>query len=197
MPFLQVKEKLPEAGKGSMEKVLTPLEGVFLLKPRVFGDQRGFFLESYSQRMLAGLGIQTAFVQDNHSYSARNVVRGLHYQIRQAQGKLIRVVEGEIFDVVVDLRENSPTFGHWSGVVLSGENKHMLWVPPGFAHGFGVASEGAHVLYKATDYYAPEWERTLAWNDPGLKIDWQLTGEAIVSAKDQAAALFRDAEKFR
>jgi dTDP-4-dehydrorhamnose 3,5-epimerase len=179
-----------------MERVLTSLEGVFLLKPRVFGDQRGFFLESYNQRTLAELGIQATFVQDNHSYSTRNVVRGLHYQIRQMQGKLIRVVEGEILDVAVDLRQSSPTFGRWSSVTLSGENKHILWIPPGFAHGFRVASEGAHVLYKATDYYAPEWERTLAWNDPELKIDWQLSGDAIVSAKDQAAKLFRDAEKF-
>ena len=179
-----------------MEKVLTSLEGVFLLKPRVFGDQRGFFLESYNQRALAELGIQATFVQDNHSYSTRNVVRGLHYQIRQMQGKLIRVVEGEILDVAVDLRQSSPTFGRWSSVTLSGENKHILWIPPGFAHGFRVASEGAHVLYKATDYYAPEWERTLAWNDPELKIDWQLSGDAIVSANDQAAKLFRDAEKF-
>ena len=180
-----------------MEKILTPLEGVFVLKPHVFGDQRGFFMESYNRRQLADLGIEALFVQDNHSYSTRNVVRGLHYQVRQAQGKLIRVVHGEILDVAVDLRESSPTFGRWNGVTLSGENKHMLWIPPGFAHGFRVASEGAHVLYKATDYYAPEWERTLAWNDPELKIDWQLAGEAIVSFKDQAGASFRDAEKFR
>jgi len=179
-----------------MEKLLTPLEGVFLLKPRVFGDARGFFLESYNQRELAGLGIQATFVQDNHSYSTHNVVRGLHYQIRQAQGKLIRVVHGEIFDVAVDLRKSSPTFGRWSGVTLSGENKHVLWIPPGFAHGFRVVSADAHVLYKSTDYYAPEWERTLAWNDPDLKIDWRLSGEAVVSAKDQAATSFRDADKF-
>ena len=180
-----------------MEKIATQLAGVFLLKPRVFGDERGFFLESHNQRSFADLGLAATFVQDNHSYSTRNVVRGLHYQVRQAQGKLIRVVHGEIFDVAVDLRESSPTFGRWSGVTLSGENKHILWIPPGLAHGFRVASEGAHVLYKATDYYAPEWERTLAWNDPELKIDWQLAGEAIVSPKDQAGTLFRDAEKFR
>ena len=179
-----------------MEKIATQLVGVFLLKPRVFGDERGFFLESYNQRSFADSGLAATFVQDNHSYSTRNVVRGLHYQIRQAQGKLIRVAEGEILDVVVDLRRSSPTFGCWQGVKLSGENKHMLWIPPGFAHGFRVASQHAHVLYKATDYYAPEWERTLAWNDPELKIDWQLAGDAIVSAKDQAGATFRDAEKF-
>lgn len=179
-----------------MEKLLTPLEGVFLLKPRVFGDARGFFLESYNQRELAKLGIDAIFVQDNHSYSAHNVVRGLHYQIRQTQGKLIRVVHGEIFDVAVDLRKSSSTFGRWNGVVLSGENKQLLWIPPGCAHGFRVVSADAHVLYKSTDYYAPEWERTLAWNDPDLKIDWQLSGEAIVSAKDQAAPRFRDADKF-
>jgi dTDP-4-dehydrorhamnose 3,5-epimerase len=179
-----------------MEKIATQLEGVFLLKPRVFGDERGFFLESYNQRSFADLGLAATFVQDNHSYSTRNVVRGLHYQIRQAQGKLIRVVQGEILDVVVDLRRSSPSFGRWQGVKLSGENKHMLWIPPGFAHGFRVVSQDVHVLYKATDYNAPEWERTLAWNDPELKIDWQLAGDAIVSAKDQLGALFRDAEKF-
>jgi dTDP-4-dehydrorhamnose 3,5-epimerase len=179
-----------------MEKVLTPLEGLFVLKPRVFGDSRGFFLESYNQSVLAALGINAAFVQDNHSYSTRNVVRGLHYQIRQAQGKLVRVVQGEILDIVVDLRRSSSSFGRWNGVTLSGENKHMLWIPPGFAHGFRVVSADAHVLYKATDYYAPEWERTLAWDDPQLKIDWQLSAEPIVSAKDQAGTQFPDAEKF-
>ena len=179
-----------------MEKITTQLEGVFVLKPRVFGDQRGFFLESYNEQLLADLGLQATFVQDNHSYSTRNVVRGLHYQIRRTQGKLIRVVQGEILDVVVDLRRSSPSFGRWHGVKLSGENKHMLWIPPGFAHGFRVGSQDAHVLYKATDYYAPEWERTLAWNDPELKIDWQLAGDAIVSARDQTGTLFRNAEKF-
>ena len=179
-----------------MEKISTPLDGVFLLKPRVFGDQRGFFLENYNERLFAEMDLRADFVQDNHSYSTRNVVRGLHYQIRQAQGKLIRVVQGEIFDVVVDLRKSSSSFGCWHGVSLSGENKQMLWIPPGFAHGFSVLSQDVHVLYKATDYYAPEWERTLAWNDPELKIAWKLAGDAVVSAKDQAGALFRDAEKF-
>jgi dTDP-4-dehydrorhamnose 3,5-epimerase len=169
---------------------------VFVLEPKVFGDARGFFLESYNERVLGELGIHEKFVQDNHSYSMRNVVRGLHYQARNAQGKLVRVVDGEIFDVVVDLRKASPTFGQWNGVRLSGENKRMLWIPPGLAHGFRVISQGAHVLYKATDYYAPDSERTLAWNDPELKIDWQLDGDPIVSPKDQHGVPFRDAEKF-
>jgi dTDP-4-dehydrorhamnose 3,5-epimerase len=179
-----------------MKKISTKLEGVFVLEPKVFGDARGFFMESYNERDLAELGIQQKFVQDNHSYSTRNVVRGLHYQIRHAQGKLIRVITGEILDVIVDLRKSSPSFGKWGAVPLSGDNKHMLWIPPGLAHGFRVVSEGAHVLYKATDYYEPASERTLAWNDPELSIDWQLTGEALVSGKDQKGASFRDADKF-
>jgi len=179
-----------------MKKVETPLAGVFVLEAKVFGDARGFFLESYNECALGELGIHEKFVQDNHSYSMRNVVRGLHYQARHAQGKLVRVVDGEILDVVVDLRKASPTFGQWNGVTLSGENKRMLWIPPGFAHGFRVVSQGAHVLYKATDYYAPDSERTLAWNDPELKIDWQLDGDPIVSTKDQHGVPFRDAEKF-
>lgn len=172
------------------------MEGAFVLEPKVFGDVRGFFLESYNERVMADAGIRERFVQDNHSYSARNVVRGLHYQVRQVQGKLVRVVMGEILDVIVDLRKSSRTFGQWSAVSLSGENKHMLWIPPGFAHGFRVASDSAHVLYKATDYYEPAAERTLAWNDPELKIDWRLDGEPIVSSKDQRGIPFRDAEKF-
>lgn len=179
-----------------MKKISTKLEGVFVLEPKVFGDDRGFFMESYNERDLAELGIQQKFVQDNHSYSTRNVVRGLHYQIRHTQGKLIRVIVGEILDVVVDLRKSSPSFGQWGAVPLSGDNKNMLWIPPGLAHGFRVVSEGAHVLYKATDYYEPASERTLAWNDPELRIDWQLTGEAIVSSKDQKGVSFRDADKF-
>jgi dTDP-4-dehydrorhamnose 3,5-epimerase len=179
-----------------MKKLSTPLEGVFVLEPKVFGDARGFFLESYNERTLAEAGIKDHFVQDNQSFSTRNVVRGLHYQIRQTQGKLVRVILGEILDVVVDLRKSSQTFGRWSSVPLSGENKHMLWIPPGFAHGFRVVSENAHVLYKATDYYSPEAERILAWNDPELKIDWQLASDPIVSSKDQRGTLFRDAEKF-
>jgi dTDP-4-dehydrorhamnose 3,5-epimerase len=179
-----------------MEIISKPLEGVLVLEPKVFGDSRGFFLESYNERVFGEAGIREQFVQDNHSLSARNVVRGLHYQIRQVQGKLVRVIVGEILDVIVDLRKTSRTFGRWSSVQLSGENKRMLWIPAGFAHGFRVVSETAHVLYKATDYYYPEAERTLAWNDPDLKIDWQLSGEPIVSTKDQNGTFFRDAEKF-
>jgi len=179
-----------------MKVVGKPLEGVLVLEPKVFGDTRGFFLEVYNQRVFAEIGIDAHFVQDNHSLSSRNVVRGLHYQVRQVQGKLVRVIAGEILDVVVDLRRSSPTFGRWSSVPLSGENKHLLWIPPGFAHGFRVVSESAHVLYKATDYYCPEAERTLAWNDPDLRVDWQLSGEPTVSSKDQRGTQFRDAEKF-
>jgi dTDP-4-dehydrorhamnose 3,5-epimerase len=175
----------------------TPLEGVLLIEPRVFVDTRGFFLESFNQKKLAEAGIVQDFVQDNHSFSAQSVLRGLHYQVRRPQGKLIRVVSGEVFDVAVDLRRSSSSFGHWHGARLSGENKHMLWIPPGMAHGFAVLStEGAHVLYKATDFYEPECERTLAWNDPDLKIDWQIRGEPIVSAKDRSGVRFRDAEVF-
>jgi dTDP-4-dehydrorhamnose 3,5-epimerase len=174
----------------------TSLPGLLILEPRVFGDERGFFMESYNERALAELGIQERFVQDNHSCSRRNVLRGLHYQIKQAQGKLVRVVEGEIVDVAVDLRRSSPTFGKWEAVRLSGDNRRMLWLPAGFAHGFCVTSEKAHVLYKTTDYYAPEYERTLAWNDPDLKINWGFEGEPIVSPKDQRGVAFRDAETF-
>jgi len=181
----------------AIKKIPTSLPGAFVLEPRVFGDERGFFLESYNEKVFAELGITERFVQDNHSSSRRNVLRGLHYQIKQTQGKLVRVVEGEILDVVVDLRRSSPTFGGWEAVRLSGENKRVLWIPPGFAHGFRVVSEQAHVLYKATDYYAPEFERTLAWNDPELKIDWELDGDPIVSAKDQRGVALRDAETFQ
>ncbi len=179
-----------------MKKIATNLPGVLLLEPRVFGDDRGFFLESYNQRTFAALGITETFVQDNHSFSGRNVVRGLHYQIQQPQGKLIRVVSGEILDVALDLRRSSPTFGKWEMFKLSGENKRIVWIPCGFAHGFRVVSATAHVLYKTTDFYAPEHEHTVAWNDPALKIDWQLDGEAIVSAKDQMGVRFEQAEKF-
>src|SRR5580658_1509340 len=179
-----------------LKKIPTSLPGVFILEPRVFGDERGFFFESYNQRIMAEVGIVERFVQDNHSCSSRNVLRGLHYQLKHPQGKLVRVVEGEILDVAVDMRRSSPTFGGWEGVRLSGENKRMLWIPPGLAHGFRVLSEKAHVLYKATDFYAPEHERTLAWNDPQLKINWELDGEPIVSAKDQRGTAFRDAESY-
>lgn len=179
-----------------MNKVNTPLEDVYVLEPKVFGDARGFFLESYNERAMNEAGIRERFVQDNHSYSTRNVVRGLHYQIQNPQGKLVRVVVGEILDVAVDLRRSSRTFGQWSTVALSAENKRMLWIPRGFAHGFRVLSDEAHVLYKATDYYSSEAERTLAWNDPELAIDWQFTSTPIVSSKDQRGTAFREAEKF-
>lgn len=180
----------------AFKKVSTSLPGVFILEPRVFGDERGFFLESYNELKMAEVGITDRFVQDNHSCSSRNVLRGLHYQVKHPQGKLVRVAEGEILDVAVDLRRRSPTFGKWEAVRLSSENKRMLWIPVGFAHGFRVLSDKAHVLYKATDFYAPEQERTLAWNDPHLKIDWELESDPIVSAKDQRGAAFDHAEVF-
>ena len=180
----------------AFKKISTSLPGVFLLEPRVLGDERGVFLESYNERALAELGIEGRFVQDNHSRSKRNVLRGLHYQIRQVQGKLVRVVEGEILDVAVDLRRSSPTFGGWQAARLSAENYRMLWIPAGFAHGFLVTTETAQVLYKTTDYYAPEHERTVAWNDPDLKIKWELEDPPIVSAKDQRGVAFRLAETF-
>lgn len=175
----------------------TALPGVLAIEPRVFGDARGFFFECYNARAFAAAtGIDAAFVQDNHSRSAKNVLRGLHYQIRQPQGKLVRVTAGEIFDVVVDLRKSSPTFGQWISTVLSGENKRMFWIPPGFAHGFLVVSEFAEVLYKTTDYWAPEHERCIAWDDPQLNIRWPLPGEPILSAKDQKGTAFAAAEVF-
>jgi dTDP-4-dehydrorhamnose 3,5-epimerase len=180
----------------AIKKIPTSLPGVFVLEPRVFRDERGFFFESYNQQIMAGVGIADSFVQDNHSSSARNVLRGLHYQVKSPQGKLVRVVEGEILDVAVDLRRSSATFGRWEGVRLSEENKRMLWIPMGLAHGFRVLSEKAQVLYKATDFYAPEHERTLAWNDPQLKIDWELNGEPIVSGKDQRGVTLSAAETF-
>ena len=180
----------------AIKKIPTSLPGVFILEPRVFGDERGFFFESYNENVMAEMGIADRFVQDNHSSSRRNVLRGLHYQVKQPQGKLVRVAEGEILDVAVDLRRRSPTFGRCDAVRLYGENKRMLWIPPGFAHGFRVTSGKAHVLYKATNFYAPEHERTLAWDDPDLKIDWELEGEPIVSAKDQHGVALRNAETF-
>jgi dTDP-4-dehydrorhamnose 3,5-epimerase len=180
----------------AIRKLPTSLPGVFVLEPRIFSDERGFFFESYNQRAMARLGIGERFVQDNHSCSGRNVLRGLHYQVKQPQGKLVRVAEGEILDVAVDLRRSSPTFGRWEAVRLSGDNKRTLWIPSGFAHGFYVTSEKAHVLYKATDFYAPEHERTLAWNDPDVNIDWGLEADPIISAKDLAGASLRNAETF-
>lgn len=180
----------------AMRKINTSLPDVFILEPRVFGDERGFFLESYNQRSMAEAGIEQVFVQDNHSCSSRNVLRGLHYQLKHPQGKLVRVAVGEIVDVAVDLRRRSSTFGRWEAVRLSGENKQMLWIPPGFAHGFRVVSEEAHVLYKATEFYAPEDERTILWKDAKLKIDWGLDCAPIVSAKDQRGTAFQEAEVF-
>jgi dTDP-4-dehydrorhamnose 3,5-epimerase len=181
----------------AIKKIPTSLPGVFLLEPRVFSDERGFFFESYNQRVMEDAGITERFVQDNHSCSSRNVLRGMHYQIKYPQGKLVRAAEGEILDVALDLRRSSPYFGRWEAVRLSGENKRMLWIPAGFAHGFRVLSEKAHVLYKATGFYSPEDERTLAWNDPDLKINWELEGAPpIVSAKDERGQLFRDADSF-
>jgi dTDP-4-dehydrorhamnose 3,5-epimerase len=180
----------------ALKKIPMSLAGALLLEPRVFGDERGFFLESYNEQTMADVGIRERFVQDNHSCSQRNVLRGLHYQIGKPQGKLVRVAEGEVLDVIVDLRRNSVTFGSWEAVRLSGQNHRMLWIPAGFAHGFCVKSEKAHVLYKATDFYAPQQERTVAWNDPELKIEWELDGDPIVSAKDQRGVAFRDAETF-
>ncbi|MGO4566518.1 dTDP-4-dehydrorhamnose 3,5-epimerase [Rhizobium sp. 2YAF20] len=175
----------------------TAIAEVIVLEPQVFGDDRGFFLESFNARAFArATGLRREFVQDNHSKSSRNVLRGLHYQIQQPQGKLVRVVEGEVFDVAVDLRKSSPTFKQWVGVYLSAENKKLLWVPEGFAHGFLVLSEVAQFLYKTTDFYAPEYERSLRWNDPMLGIEWPLVGEPKLAAKDAAAVTLADSELF-
>ena len=170
---------------------------VLLLEPKVFGDQRGFFFESYNRRVLKEVaGIDADFVQDNHSRSASNVLRGLHYQIRQPQGKLVRALAGEVFDVAVDIRRGSPTFGKWVGEILSADNRRQMWIPVGFAHGFVVLSESAEFLYKTTDYWAPEHERAIAWNDPAIGIRWPLDGEPTLSAKDRAAAGLSAAELF-
>lgn len=179
-----------------MTKVESSLAGVWLLEPRVFEDERGFFLETYNERIFAELGICDRFVQDNHSYSGKNVLRGLGYQLPQPQGKLVRVISGEILDVTLDLRRSSPTFGQWESFRLSGDNKYMLWVPIGLAHGFRVLSYAAHVLYKATAFYAPEYEQALAWNDPELKIDWQIVREPILSSRDQRGLRFSECPKF-
>jgi dTDP-4-dehydrorhamnose 3,5-epimerase len=180
-----------------MKVISTKIPEVIIIEPQVFGDDRGFFLESYNEKTFAQkTGINAKFVQDNHSRSAKNVLRGLHYQIQQPQGKLVRVVIGEVFDVAVDIRKNSPTFGEWVSCLLSAENKRLFWVPPGFAHGFLVLSETADFLYKTTDYYAPEYERAILWNDPTLNIDWPLQTTPILSAKDQAAQPLQTAEVF-
>ena len=180
-----------------MKAIATDIPGLVILEPRVFGDERGFFFESYNRRAFReATGEDPDFVQDNHSRSARNVLRGLHYQVRQPQGKLVRVVAGEVWDVAVDLRRSSPTFGRWVGVTLSAANRRMLWVPVGFAHGFVVVSDGAEFLYKTTDYYAPEHERSLLWNDPALAIPWPLQGEPILKPGDANGTPLARAETF-
>lgn len=182
MPYTVTPTKLPE---------------VLILEPKVFGDARGFFFESFNARDFAtATGLNVQFVQDNHSKSARGVLRGLHYQIAHPQGKLVRVTQGEVFDVAVDLRRSSPTFGQWDGVMLSADNKRQLWIPPGFAHGFLVTSESAEFLYKTTDYWYPEHERSLLWSDPHVAVRWPLHGQPLLAAKDQAARLLEAAEIF-
>jgi len=180
-----------------MNVIQTAIPGVVIIEPKVFGDDRGFFYESYNQQRFEELtGSAPVFVQDNHSRSARGVLRGLHYQIQQTQGKLVRVTSGEVFDVCVDLRRSSPTFGKSVSVILSAENHRQFWVPPGFAHGFLVTSDSAEFLYKTTDYYAPQYERSLLWNDPALGIDWPLQQEPLLSVKDKAGVPLASAEVF-
>ena len=179
-----------------MNVIKSEIPDVLVIEPKVFGDDRGHFYESYNEReFVRRMGITACFVQDNHSRSARNVLRGLHYQVKQAQGKLVRVVAGEVFDVAVDLRKSSPTWGKWTGARLSAENKRMLWIPVGFAHGFVVLSDSADFLYKTTDYYAPEYERCIIWNDPDIGIEWPLE-EPILAAKDKVGRRLKDAEVF-
>ena len=178
-----------------MKATPTRIPDVLLIEPKVFGDDRGFFFESFNRRAFhEATGLNVDFVQDNHSKSARNVLRGLHYQLAQPQGKLVRVTQGEVFDVVVDIRKGSPTYGQWVGEILSAENKKQLWIPAGLAHGFVVLSETAEFLYKTTDYYAPQHERCIAWNDPDLAIAWPIEGQPLLSAKDAAGIAFRHAE---
>ena len=180
-----------------MRVIPTSIPDLLIIEPKVFGDSRGFFFESFNQAAFhAATGVSPDFVQDNHSRSAQGVLRGLHYQIRQPQGKLVRVVRGSAYDVVVDLRKRSPTFGRWVGVDLSEENHRQLWVPAGFAHGFLVTSDSADFLYKATDYYAPEHERCIAWDDPQIAIEWPLQGRPSLSAKDTAGVSLAEAEVF-
>jgi dTDP-4-dehydrorhamnose 3,5-epimerase len=181
-----------------MQVIKTSIPEILIFEPRVFGDERGFFMETYQARQFIELGLPTQFTQDNHSGSRRGILRGLHYQIRQSQGKLMRVISGEVFDVAVDLRKISPTFGKWVGAMLSAQNKHLIWIPPGFAHGFYVLSDWAEIVYKATDYYAPEWERSILWNDPDIGVEWPLIDQQppILSAKDVNGTLFKDAETY-
>jgi dTDP-4-dehydrorhamnose 3,5-epimerase len=180
-----------------MQVVQTAIPDVLILEPKVFGDDRGFFFESFNQRTFQHLtSVNAQFVQDNHSKSAANVLRGLHYQIEQAQGKLVRVTAGEVFDVAVDIRRQSATFGKWVGVLLSAENKRQLWIPPGFAHGFVVLKDNTEFLYKTTDYYAPQYERCIRWDDPAIGIEWPMTQAPILSGKDQLGEALLEAEVF-
>jgi dTDP-4-dehydrorhamnose 3,5-epimerase len=180
-----------------MQFIQTSIPDVIVIEPDVFGDERGFFMETWQRTTFAANGIDYDFVQDNHSLSGKGILRGLHYQIQHPQGKLVRAIRGEVFDVAVDIRASSPTFGKWEGVVLSEANKRMLWVPPGFAHGFYVTSETAEFVYKCTDFYAPEFERSIIWNDPDIGITWPLDGnKPLLSDKDQAGTPFIKAEVF-
>lgn len=180
-----------------MNVTSTEIPDVLLIEPRIFGDDRGFFFESYNMQAFADkAGVDLQFVQDNHSRSTKNVLRGLHYQVEQAQGKLVRAVVGSIYDVAVDIRRSSATYGQWVGRLLTAENKHQLWVPPGFAHGFLVVSDVAEVLYKATDFYAPQHERAIRWDDPGLGISWPISEQPSLSNKDAAGSLLQDAEVY-
>jgi dTDP-4-dehydrorhamnose 3,5-epimerase len=179
-----------------MNLIKSALPGVLLLEPKVFGDIRGFFLESWSRQAFSELGLDMDFVQDNHSHSARGVLRGLHYQLNEPQGRLVRVVSGAVFDVAVDLRRSSSHFGQWVGHELSAENQRMLWVPPGFGHGFLVLSDTADFLYKTTTYYTPEWDRGIRWDDPQIGVQWPLDGVPVLSDKDQLQPLFKDAEVY-
>ena len=192
---------MPQSKRASLVSVMnviqTAIPDVLIIEPKVFGDERGFFFESFNAQRFAELsGVETAFVQDNHSRSVKGVLRGLHYQIQQPPGKLVRVVSGEVWDVAVDIRSASPTFGQWVGVTLSAENKRKLWIPEGFAHGFVVVSEAAEFLYKTTDYWAPEHERCIAWNDPTLALPWPVEGEPSLSVKDKLGARLEEAEVF-
>jgi dTDP-4-dehydrorhamnose 3,5-epimerase len=181
-----------------MKILKTSIPEILILEPKVFGDERGFFMETYQASQFAEIGLPTQFVQDNHSGSRQGILRGLHYQICRAQGKLVRVICGEIFDVAVDLRKTSPTFGKWIGATLSAQNKHQIWIPAGFAHGFYVLSDWAEIVYKATDYYAPEWERSILWNDLDIGIEWPLIDQQrpVLSTKDANGMLFKDAETY-
>jgi dTDP-4-dehydrorhamnose 3,5-epimerase len=180
-----------------MQHIATKIPDVLIIEPKVFGDDRGFFYESFNKKdFVEATGVNAEFVQDNHSKSAKGVLRGLHYQIKQPQGKLVRVCQGEVIDIAVDLRKSSATFGQWVGVSLSAENKRQLWVPEGFAHGFVVLSDTAEFLYKTTDYYAPQYERCIRWDDDDLSIDWQYDNVPLVSEKDAKGSLFKEAELF-